>query len=232
MCLFLSQKKKALLNESLCHKSYVHDGNKHPVKDNERLEFLGDAVLGMVITEELMKKFPTYREGELSIIKSTLIRRETLAMLSGEMDLGKYLLLSRGEELSGGRERTSILANAFESLIGAIYLDSGVRASRLFILKRFKDLLSRIPEEVHHKEYKNLLQELAHIKFKSKPRYQIIHEDGPDHQKTFVTHVTIQGTVFGKGKGKSKKEAEKMAAKEGYYKILASDPNHPNYDSG
>ncbi|MDP3981839.1 MAG: ribonuclease III [Chlamydiota bacterium] len=216
-------KNKHLALEAICHKSYIFDGNNHPVKDYERLEFLGDAVLGMIISEELMKKFPEYREGELSIIKSTLIRKDTLAMISGNIGLGKHLLLSRGEESSGGRERSSTLANTFESVLGAIYLDRGLRASRKFILACFKDLLLRIPEEVHHKEYKNLLQELAHIKFKSKPRYQIIHEEGPDHQKIFETLVMIKGEIYGKGKGNSKKEAEKMAAKEGYNKIIKDE---------
>lgn len=217
-------KKKHFAHEALCHKSFVYDGEKEDLKDNERLEFLGDSILGMVITDELFRRLEDYQEGELSVIKSTLIRRETLAMLARTLHLGKYLLLSKGEEASGGRDRDSILANAFEGLIGGIYLDGGIRAVKKFILLQFKGLLEKIPHEVHMKEYKNLLQELAHIKFKSNPTYAIVSETGPDHKKLFEATVSIQGEVYGKGTGLSKKEAEKNAARAGYEKILEAGP--------
>ncbi|MBI1884414.1 MAG: ribonuclease III [Chlamydiae bacterium] len=213
-------KHKHLAYEALCHKSFVYDGQKMDVKDNERLEFLGDSVLGLVITDVLFRKFETYQEGELSIIKSMLIRRETLAILARDIDLGKYLFLSKGEEASGGRSRDSILANAFESLMGAIYLDGGIRSARKFILSQFKGLLKKLPHEIHTKEYKNLLQEVSHIKHKSNPVYAIISETGPDHKKHFEATVTIKGEVYGHGSGPSKKEAEKNAAKAAYEKIL------------
>lgn len=219
-------KKKHYALEALSHKSFAYDNQKENPKHNERLEFLGDAVLGMVITDDLFRRFPDYQEGELSVIKSTLIRRETLAVLSRELDLGRFLLLSKGENLSGGRERDSILANTFESLIGAIYLDSGITAARKFILSQFKKFLSKIPYEVHMKEYKNLLQELSHIEFKVNPVYEIISETGPDHKKTFEAVVLIHGEPYGKGTGQSKKEAQKVAARTAYEKLLNS---HPKY---
>ncbi|MBI1870342.1 MAG: ribonuclease III [Chlamydiae bacterium] len=214
---------KHLAYEALCHKSYAYDGQqKEDLRNNERLEFLGDAILGMIITDEIFRRLKDYQEGELSVIKSTLIRRETLAMLARKMDLGRFLFLSKGEEASGGRERDSILANAFEGLIGAIYLDRGVRAIKKFILSQFKELLKKIPHEVHMKEYKNLLQELAHIQYKSNPVYAIISETGPDHKKHFEATVTIAGEIFGHGAGASKKEAEKNAAQIAYDKISTS----------
>lgn len=218
-------KKKHYAHEAICHKSYAYDGRAEALKHNERLEFLGDAVLGMLITDELFRKLKDYQEGELSVIKSTLIRRETLAMLARTFNLGSFLLLSKGEENSGGRARDSILANALESLIGAIFLDRGVRVVKKFILTLFKELLEKIPSEVHLKEYKNLFQEMSHIKFKVNPTYQITSETGPDHQKLFEAVVTVHGEIFGRGTGHSKKEAEKNAAKVGYEKILKMN-NH------
>ncbi len=217
-------KRKAFAYEALCHKSFVYDGPKSKLKDNERLEFLGDAVLGMIITDELFKKLKDFQEGELSVIKSSLIRGETLAMLSRSLKLGELLFLSKGEEASGGRERESILANAYEGLIGAIYLDRGIRVIKKFILSQFKHLLDKIPHEVHMKEYKNLLQELAHIQFKYNPVYAIISEVGPDHQKTFEATVSIHGEIYGKGTGNSKKEAEKNAAKVAYEALINQKP--------
>jgi ribonuclease-3 len=218
-------KKKHFAHEALCHKSYIYDGPKEEIRDNERLEFLGDAVLGMVITDELFRRLSDYQEGELSVIKSTLIRRETLAILARALNLGQFLFLSKGEDNSGGRERDSILANTLEGLIGGIYLDGGIRAVKKFILSQFKELLHKIPHEVHMKEYKNLFQELSHIKFKSNPIYEITSEWGPDHKKFFEATVSVGGTIFGKGEGSSKKEAEKNAAKIAYEKLLETN-NH------
>lgn len=217
-------KKKHHLYEALCHKSFVFDGPKAKLKDNERMEFLGDSVLGMIITDELFRKLEDFQEGELSVIKSTLIRRETLAALAKKINLGEYLLLSKGEENCGGRDRDSILANAYESLMGGIYLDGGIRSIRKFILFQFDELLKRIPHDIHMKEYKNLLQELAHIQFKANPVYQIVTEKGPDHQKFFEAVVSINQEVYGTGTGPSKKEAEKMAAQAAYEKLFQSQP--------
>lgn len=213
-------KNKAVAYEALCHKSYIYDGQTADFRHNERMEFLGDAVLGLIITDELFHRFGDYQEGELSVIKSMLIRRETLAALAKELDLGKLLFLSKGEDQSGGRQRDSIMANTLESVIGAIYLDAGHKAVKKFILNLFKELLDKIPHEVHMKEYKNLLQELSHIKFKTNPIYRIISETGPDHCKTFQSTVSINGTTLGNGEGLSKKEAEKNAAKAAYDTIL------------
>lgn len=220
-------KKKHFAHEALCHKSFVYDGKTSELKHNERMEFLGDAILGMIITDILFRRLTDYQEGELSVIKSTLIRRETLAMLAHHLNLGEFLFLSKGEEASGGRMRDSILANAFESLIGAIYLDSGIRSVKRFISTQFKELLSKIPHEVHMKEYKNLFQEMAHIKYKTNPLYQITSETGPDHKKIFEATVSINNEVFGHGTGSSKKEAEKNAAEAAYDKILKINNNHP-----
>lgn len=221
-------KKKAWAYEALCHKSFVYDGPKNELKDNERLEFLGDSILGMIITEELFKKLEDFQEGELSVIKSTLIRRETLATLSKSLKLGDLLFLSKGEEASGGRERDSILANALEALIGAVYLDSGIRAVKKFILSQFKDFLDKVPHEIHTQEYKNLLQELAHVRFKFNPIYSIVSEQGPDHSKIFEATVSIHGEVYGQGSGTSKKEAEKNAAQAAYVKLTQQKFQDPS----
>lgn len=198
-----------ILNKALTHSSYVNENKELKLESNEKLEFLGDAVLGLVITEHLYNLYPDYGEGQLSKIKSRLVSSAVLAKISDELSLGEYILLGKGEEKSGGRERQSTLANVFESIIGAVYLDSGLKYIAHFIIDKFdRQFLSK---EIG-KDYKSELQEFSQKKFKLSPVYHIISEIGPEHKKIFEVRVLIKGKEYGRGIGKNKKEAEQIAS--------------------
>lgn len=205
-------KNKGLLREALIHRSYL---NEHPEKNfrsNERLEFLGDAVLEFLITRTLFENFPEAQEGELTALRSQIVQTKTLAKLAKKLKIGEFMLLSRGEEEGGGRENESLLANAFEALLGAIFLDQGVTQVFKFVKKQFDaQILSTASKNL--KDYKSLLQEITQEKEKITPAYKIIKETGPDHAKIFITGVFLQKKLLGKGKGHSKQEAEQQAAK-------------------
>lgn len=206
-----------LLDEALTHKSYVNEQRAKPRRHNERLEFLGDAVLSLVISEYLAGRFPQLTEGALSKLKAKLVSEASLARAARRLRLGALLRLGRGEELSRGREKHSLLADAVEAVIAAVYVDGGLEASRHFTLRVLGDELSQI--EAHElrpgvDDYKTQFQEWCQKRFETLPRYVIARESGPDHQKTFEVELTVNGTVVGIGKGHSKKEAEQMAAKQ------------------
>ncbi len=203
-----------LLNESLTHSSYANENKKKNIKYNERLEFLGDAVLSIVISDYLYNHLSTLQEGELTKIRASIVCEPSLAKCSIAMDIGKYLLLGKGEELTGGRKRISILADAFEAIIGAIYLDGGLEKVREFILKSLKTTIDDAIQGRVFKDYKTNLQEIIQSENTEKLVYEVINEEGPDHNKTFYVHVKIGSQIVGKGSGKSKKEAEQNAAKE------------------
>ncbi len=211
-----------LLLEALTHRSFSPSQEHATVKHNERLEFLGDAILGLVISESLVAIFPTFTEGELSKLKAGLISRVTLAKAAGRLTLGQWLRLGRGEEASSGREKHSLLANALEALIGAVYLDSGLGAARTFIhralAKEFSDLQDR-PELSIGGDWKSRLQEWVHKNEGASPRYCLIGESGPDHQKVFSMTVEIRGQVMGRGEGSTKKEAEQCAAEQAFAQV-------------
>jgi ribonuclease-3 len=202
-----------ILNQSLTHTSYAYEleGN-NGLFQNERLEFLGDVVLGLIVSEYIYHKYPDYMEGDLAKIRAKVVSRPILTKRAKLLNLGKYLLLGKGEEMTGGRSRHSILADTFEALIGAIYLDSGLEKSRDFILSQLKEDIEKITYNVQVQDYKTDFQEFTQKKFRTLPFYKVINKEGPDHNRTFEIAVMVKGKVWGIGKGGSKKEAEQRAA--------------------
>ncbi len=208
-------KEKALLREALTHRSFSQIPHQAVHPHNERLEFLGDAVLGLVMSEHLAARFPSYTEGELSKIKAGLISRATLALAAGRLRLGRWLRIGRGEEMTKGREKSSLLANALEAIIGAVYVDGGLDAARNFIQKHLAPELSALQENAFSPvggDFKSRLQEWTHKQFGASPEYRLIRESGPDHQKVFAVTVEVHGKIMGQGEGRTKKEAEQRAA--------------------
>lgn len=202
-----------LLAEALTHPSLGHEAQRHHF-DYQRLEFLGDAVLQLVITEYLFRHFRIEAEGQLTKLRSRLVSREALRRHAAVLDLGRYILMGRGEESSGGRERTSTLADAFEALIGAIYLDGGLDAARSFILAQMRGDLEQLaitPVDINPKGH---LQELLQSISPRSPVYELVSQSGPEHEKTFVSQVVWEGMILGQGSGRSKKQAETAAALE------------------
>src|ERR1700719_589960 len=202
-----------LLAEALTHPSLGHETQQRHF-DNQRLEFLGDAILQLVITEYLFGHFKDQPEGQLTKLRSRLISRDALKAHAAALDLGQFLLMGRGEEASGGRARTSTLADAFEALIGAIFLDVGLEQARKFILAQAGDDLALIAEEPVDINPKGQLQELLQSISPRSPVYEAISESGPEHEKTFVVQAIWEGIALGKGRGRSKKHAETAAAEE------------------
>jgi ribonuclease-3 len=207
-----------LLKHALTHKSWV---NEHPKvrTSNERLEFLGDAVLEFIISKELYDKFPHREEGYLTALRASLVNTVNLAKVAKTLELGKHLLLSKGEEDTGGRTNQSLLANTIEAIIGALFIDSGIKASDKFI----KDnILVNLDEKVSQplKDPKSTLQEIIQSKSIASPTYNVVKEDGPDHSKIFHVEVLIEGKRKSLGVGKSKNEAEQAAAKKALKKYL------------
>ena len=210
-------RQHTLLDEALTHKSFFQGHKEAGGGDNERLEFLGDSVLALVVSEYLASALPTSKEGELSKIKARLVSRHSLARAARRLSLGSWLKLGRGEEHTKGREKSSLLANTLEAIMGAIYLDGGLEAARSFILRVLQpelDGLNGAKAESINWDYKSRLQEWSHRHYEAVPIYQIIAESGPDHQKSFEVEVLVKGQAFGRGRGKTKKEAEQLAARE------------------
>ena len=206
-----------LLEEALTHKSYSNERRSKDRTQNERLEFLGDAVLSLVMSEYLAAEFPGSNEGGLSKLNAHLVSEASPAKAARRMKLGRLLRLGKGEELSKGREKHSLLADALEALIAAIYLDGGLEASRKFTLQVLEEeLLATRAEQARPgmEDYKTQLQEVCQKRYESLPQYETVRESGPDHEKVFEVELTIQGVMRGIGRGRSKKEAEQMAAKE------------------
>jgi len=207
-------KDRALLNKSLVHRSYVNEYTSAKVKDNERLEYLGDSVLGLIVNEYLFKRFDNYPEGDLAKIKSAVVSEATLAKVAREIKLGTYLLMGKGEELSGGRDRASILANSFEALIGAVYLDAGIKVCRKFVLNLLKNDIERIDRMTYLRDPKTTLQEYVQKRYRERPLYEVVEERGPDHKKEFIVKLVINGMEAARGTGSSKRKAEMLAAEE------------------
>ncbi len=206
-------KDQAILKMAFTHKSYVNEHKKEPVHHNERLEFLGDAVLELASTRHLFDKCSDKNEGEMTAFRSALVKGKHLAEIAKSLDLGKYLFLSRGEELSGGREKKYILANTVESLIGAIYLDQGYETAEKFIRKFILTRLDEIIENELHVDAKSRFQEMCQDLETFTPYYEVLSEEGPDHDKKFTMGAYIDGTLIAKGTGSSKQKAEDDAAK-------------------
>lgn len=208
-----------LLVQALTHKSFSHENEEHP-KHNERLEFLGDSVLGLVINDYLYNSYPDLREGDLAKIKSVLVSEATLSSISKSLKLGEHIQLGKGEQLSGGRERKALLEDVFEALVGAVYLDQGIDRARKFILKVFYGKFEMIKEEGFFVDYKTIFQEKVQKKKRTTPNYEIVKEEGPNHNRIFYVNAVVDGEVYGQGSGKTKKEAEQNAA----HKAISSFP--------
>ena len=201
----------ALLEEALTHSSYANEG-KRRLQSNERLEFLGDSVLGMIAANHLFDSDKS-QEGELTKLRASIVCEQALSSYSRELGLGEYLMLGKGERMNGGMDRPSILADAFEALLAAIYLDGGMEAARAFALPFLvKEIASQ--RRRHFKDYKTQLQEIVQQVPEERVEYVLVGESGPDHSKRFSVEVHLNSNVIGKGVGKSKKEAEQLAAKE------------------
>lgn len=208
-----------LLNKALTHKSYVNERSES-LKHNERFEFLGDSVLDVLVSDYLVCEFSDYAEGTLSKIRAAVVNESCLANLARDIDLGKYLLLGKGEDLSGGRDKSSILADAFEAVAGALFRDGGLESASRVFLPLLKNEISNFSHSWDFRDFKSELQEYTQNKWVCTPTYKVINELGPDHAKEFEVTVTIKSQVKGQGLGKSKKEAEQAAAKMAMEKIL------------
>ena len=201
---------RSLLSEALNHSSYANEHRSAEVSSNERLEFLGDSVLGFVTAEFLFKTYGKLPEGDLTRIRAALVCEQSLYEVAKFLGLGQYLKLGKGEEAGGGRERPSIVADAVEAVLAAVYLDGGIGSARK-IIRRF--ILDREAEKSASRDYKTALQELVQRESGQVLRYQLVGESGPDHAKTFTVQVDLNGRAVGRGEGRSKKEAEQMAAR-------------------
>jgi ribonuclease-3 len=217
-----------LLRRALTHSSLAHErGAAEPQReDNETLEFLGDAVVGMVAAEHVFRLYPDLSEGDLTRLRGALVSRRHLAGVASELDLGRFLLLGRGEERSGGRTKTALLANAMEAVIGAVYLDAGLEAARALIDAR---VIGPIVASLREKltaggmgDFKSVLQELLQARKQGQPDYRITAESGPDHRKRFFVEVRVAGTVLAEGEGRTRKHAEQDAAHRAIDKLHAS----------
>ena len=208
-----------LLVQALKHRSYVYAAEESSIASNERLEFLGDAVLDLIVTEYLYQKFPKKREGELTQIKSLLVSKVVLAERSNDFGLGEFLLLSKEETQAGGRKRTSIIGDAFEALLGAIYLDGGLQVAHDFVDRIILVYCDEILSNNTYLNFKSVLLEHTQSEGQGHPRYLVSAEEGPDHRKMFSVEVLIGGTPQGVGQGRSKKEAQQMAAKNALEKL-------------
>lgn len=212
-------RQPALLRTALTHRSYL---NEHPdeAEDNERLEFLGDAVLDLIVAEHLFHTLPDWPEGALTFLRASLVRTEQLAIFARQVGLGQWVRMGRGTELSGGREHDAILADAFEALVGALYLDGGLDQARAWVEKFIAPFVQEASARgTPHRDAKSRLQELVQAEHGITPRYEIIDERGPEHARLFVAHVIVGEDVWGVGMGTSKQAATQAAAEEALQRI-------------
>lgn len=212
-------KNDKLLETALTHSSYAHEYKNHNINNNERLEFLGDAVLELVISSFIFEEFKELPEGELTKLRASVVCETMLSKKAKEMNVGKYMRLGKGEENTGGRDRDSILADCFEAIIGAIYLDGGISCAEEFILGILKDSVYDMRKSFKMNDCKTYLQELIQKNSKEPIEYNIVNEMGPAHNKLFVVQVVHCNRILGRGDGKSKKEAEQNAAYDALKKI-------------
>jgi ribonuclease-3 len=212
-----------LLEEALTHKSFLNENVAPGRRHNERLEFLGDAVLGLCIGHLLMERFPDVREGELAMIRAQIVNETHLADVATQLGLGEWLFLGRGEEQTGGRRKPSLLADACEATLAAVYLDGGFPAAFTTVRRLFEPRFAAL-ETPGRSDFKTRLQERAQAMLRETPRYSVVEEKGPDHEKTFVVAVLVGGKELARGEGRSKKEAEQRAANAALETIETLEP--------
>lgn len=205
----------ALLRQALTHRSYINEHEDEGLEDNERLEFLGDAVLDFLTGDMLYRDFPRMPEGELTRLRAALVRTEALASLGAQCGLGEMLFIGKGEESSGGRERQNNLCRGFEAVIGALYLDGGLEAVKDFVLPRLKEMIQGVLDEAINKDARSQLQEWSQAHLSVTPLYRTVSASGPDHDKEFEIEVSIGERIIGRGVGKSKQAASQAAARAG-----------------
>jgi ribonuclease-3 len=198
---------------ALTHKSWVNEHRGEGAEDNERLEFLGDAVIDLVVSEYLMSRFPLAREGDLSKLRAAVVDEAGLASMSRTLGLGELLRLGRGEEMTGGREKVSLLADAMEAVIAAVFLDRGLAGAHALVARFLGDAYAQAESGTLDRDWKTQLQELGQARHRASPRYRVVAEVGPDHSKVFEIEVELRGAVLGRGTGRSKKDAEQAAAR-------------------
>ncbi len=210
-----------LLVQALTHKSYTHENLQNEPFDNERFEFLGDAVLNLAMSHLVMERFFDLSEGELTRIRALVVNEKALARVSKRLGLGRFILLGKGEEQTGGREKTSILANCYEAVLGAVYLDGGYEDASRILHLHFSEVLTELGKKTARQNFKSLLQEQTQNRYQTVPRYAVVSVSGPDHEKQFRVSVSIQGVAMGHGEGKTKKEAEQKAAEEALGRLMS-----------
>ena len=211
-------KNPKLLQQAFIHRSYLNESKEH-VESNERLEFVGDSILSFVVSDHLYKTYPDFDEGILTNLRSLVVNTKSLAKTAKRLNFGDHLMLSKGEEDSKGRENDSILANTFEAVIGAMFMDQGIESVRKFLFKVLIPEIEVYVEKKVFKDPKSLLQEYVQSRKQNSPVYKVLHEEGPAHAKQFTIGVFIQDQLAGQGQGKSKQEAEERAAEQALEKI-------------
>lgn len=212
-------KDLTLLHKALIHSSYANEAKEKNIVHNERLEFLGDAVLELASSTYLYMQFPQMPEGQLTKTRASIVCSSSLAELARTLHLGDYLLLGHGEEMSGGRDRQTNLEDVFEAVIGAIYLDQGWEAAKDYVVRQLMPLFAKVEQGGILKDYKTILQEVVYQEAQQTVSYELVSTSGPDHDKTFTFNVLITGKVMGTGTGRSKKEAEQKAARQALEKL-------------
>lgn len=207
-------RRHELLEQAFVHRSYLNEAPELELESNERMEFLGDAILGLIISDRLYRDYPALSEGKLSQIRALLVRWDTLAQAAERISLGDYLTLGRGEEMSGGRRRPSNLAAGLEALIGAAFLDGGLTKARRLVMQLLGPELAQVAAGAVAVDSKSRLQEVVQARWHEIPKYRLVSATGPDHAKTFTVEVLVQSEVLGRGEGRNKKQAELAAASE------------------
>ena len=208
-----------LLNLAFTHRSYANETSEM-VDNNERLEFLGDSVLGMCVADWLFRNLPAKAEGDFSKIKSVVVSEDSLAMIARKLHVDKYLLIGKGEENTGGRDKKALLADCMEALFAACYLDSGFEAAKSFVMRYLEQQIRAVLDDDYHRDYKTSLQEYMQKRWRKVPSYTLVKKPGPEHDYTFFVEVDVNGKVFGPASGVNKKQAEQMAAKLAYDQLV------------
>jgi ribonuclease III len=214
----------SLLDHALTHRSFINENADPALADNERLEFLGDAVLELTVSDMLMRRYPDHAEGSLSKMRASVVNEQPLAQMARRFGIGDHLLLGRGEEASGGRQKSSLLANAFESVVAAMFLDAGFDRTAAFVGRLFTPLIEEGNISTVYRDYKTAAQERTQVLFREMPRYVLISATGPDHDKRFETCLMIGERVIATGTGRSKKEAEQQAARTALEEMERAEP--------